>query len=62
MSLAMASRGISPLIHISTDASNKIALETQSIADTVMCFSCSATKNTTRQMSYIELKICRKDI
>ena len=57
----MVSRCISSLIYLSTDASNQIAIETLSIDNTVMCFSCSVTKNTTGQMSYIELKVCRKD-
>jgi len=44
MSLAMVSRCISPLIHLSTDTSNKIATETQSIGNTVTRFSCNVTK------------------
>jgi hypothetical protein len=55
MSLAMVSRFIAPFIHPSTDASNEIAIETQSIGITVTCLLCSVTKITTRQMSCIEL-------
>jgi hypothetical protein len=40
----MVSRLISPLIHLSTEASSKIDIETQSIGNTVRRFLCTVKK------------------